>query len=187
MNIKIFAAVVGFAVSSCAISQNAAIDIPDFRPLEAKAKDSVNITLGPWVLHSMGAFLDEKDPEGAATKKLLGGIQSIQIRSFEFETDSAYSHADIDAVRRQLKAPGWTSLMNVHDRDKGEDVDMYLLIQNEQTRGFALVASEPRQFTIINIVGSINVKDLPKLQSQLHLGKLMPGQDGIKWPAAAQL
>jgi hypothetical protein len=64
---------------------------------------------------------------------------------------------------------------------------MYLLIQNEQTRGFALVASEPRQFTIINIVGSINVKDLPKLQSQLHLGKLMPGQDGIKWPAAAQL
>jgi hypothetical protein len=187
MNIKIFAAVIGFCVSSCALSQNAKIDIPDFGPLEAKAKDSVNITLDSWLLKSMGAFLDDKDPDAAATKKLLSGIQSIQVRSFEFETDSAYSHADIDAVRRQLKTPGWTALMNVHDRDKDEDVDMYLLIQNEQTRGFALVASDPRQFTIINIVGSINLSDLPKLRSQLHLGKLMPGQDVLKWPAAAQL
>jgi Domain of unknown function (DUF4252) len=187
MNIKIFAAVVGFCVTSCALAQNAAIDIPDFKPLEAKAKDSVNITLDPWLLKSIGAFLDDKDPDAAATKKLLGGIQSIQVRSFEFATDAAYSHADVDAVRRQLKAPGWTALLNVHDRDKGEDVDMYMLIQNEQTRGFALVASDPRQFTIINIVGSIKLSDLPKLQRQLHLGKLLPEQDGLNWPAAAQL
>jgi hypothetical protein len=187
MNIKIFTAIVGFAVSSAAISQNAAIDIPDFRPLEAKAKDSVNITLGPWLLQSMGIFLDDKDPEDAAAKQLLSGIQSIQVRSFEFETDSAYSRADVDAVRRQLKAPGWTALVNVHDRDKGEDVEMYMLIQNEQTRGFALVATEPRQFTIINIVGSIKLSDLPKLQKQLHLGKLVLGEEALKWPAAAQL
>ena len=59
--------------------------------------------------------------------------------------------------------------MQVHHREKSEDVDMYVLIENNVTKGFALIASEPREFTIINIVGSIKVEDLPKLESHLHL------------------
>jgi hypothetical protein len=188
MNIKIFAAVIGLTLSSAATPQNAAFVMPDFKPLESKARECVDISLGPWLLHSMGLFLDDKDPQDAAVKKLLSGIQSIQVRSFEFDSDSAYSRADVDAVRRQLNAPGWTSMMNVHDRDRDSDVEMYMLIQNEQTRGFALIASEPREFTIINIVGSIKMSDLPKLQKQLHLGRLMTRVDVVsQWPAAAQL
>src|ERR1700677_4081222 len=80
MNIKIFAAIVGLSVSSAAMPQSALIDMPDFRPLESKAKDCVNISLGPWLLHSLGLFLDEKDPDTAATKELLRGIESIQVR-----------------------------------------------------------------------------------------------------------
>jgi hypothetical protein len=49
---------------------------------------------------------------------------------------------------------------------------MYVLIENNVTKGFALIASQPREFTIINIVGSISVDDLPKLESQLHLPKM---------------
>jgi hypothetical protein len=187
MNIKIFAAVMGLVVSSAATSQNATIAMPDFKPLESKAKECVNISLGPWLIHSMGMFLDDKDPEDAAAKKLLSGIKSIQISSFQFDSDSAYSRADVDTVRRQLQSPGWTPMMAVHDRDRGEDVDMYLLIENQQTRGFTLIASEPREFTIINIVGSINMSDLPKLQKQLHLGRLIAGRDMLEWPAAAHL
>ena len=41
---------------------------------------------------------------------------------------------------------------------------MYILVENNRTKGFALIASEPREFTIINIVGSINIEDLPKLE-----------------------
>jgi hypothetical protein len=178
MNIKIFAALVALSVSSAARPQTALIDIPDFSSLESKAKVCVNISLGPWLLHAAGLFLDTEEPDAAAVKKLLGEVQSVQIRSFQFDTDSAYSQADIEAVRRQLNAPGWTSLVQTHDRNSGEDVDMYMLIQNEQTRGFALIESEPRKFTIINIVGTINMSDLPKLS----------GQDVLtQWPAAAQL
>jgi hypothetical protein len=49
---------------------------------------------------------------------------------------------------------------------------MYVLIENNVTKGFALVASEPREFTIINIVGSISIDDLPKLEGHLHLPKI---------------
>jgi hypothetical protein len=148
------------------------LNIPDFKGLEHKATESVNITIGGWLLHSAGAFVDDKDADGAAVKKLLSGIKSVQVRSFEFATDEAYSLADVDAVRRQLTLPGWSQLVKVHDRRKHQDVDIYLLIEDNRTRGLALIASEPRQFTIVNIVGAINLDDLPKLGKQLNLPKL---------------
>jgi hypothetical protein len=159
-----------------ACAQDGKLRIPDFKSLGNKATDSVNINISPWLLRMAGAFIDKDDPDAAATKHMLGAIKSIQIRNYEFATDSAYSAADIDAVRQQLTGPGWNQIMQVHDRDKNEDVDMYILVENEQTKGFAMIASEPRQFTIINIVGSINIDDLPKLQKQLHLPKAAAAQ-----------
>jgi len=159
-------------VPALAAAQDARLKLPEFKTFAGKATESVNISLSPWLLRMAGAFIDEKDEDSAATKHLLAGIKSIEIRSYQFATDFAYSAADIDGVRSQLSGPGWNQLMQVHHRDQSEDVDMYVLIENNVTKGFALVASQPRQFTIINIVGSINVEDLPKLQSHLHLPKV---------------
>jgi hypothetical protein len=157
------------AFSTSLAAQNAQLKIPDFNSLEHKATDSVNVTLGPWLLHMAGMALDGADPDSATIKKLLSGITSIQVRSFQFDKDFAYSEADIIAVRDQLSAPGWTPLMKVRNRKDGENVDIYVLIDNDQTHGFALVASQPREFTIVNIVGSINLQDLPKLSRHLHI------------------
>jgi Domain of unknown function (DUF4252) len=161
-----------FLVPVLAAAQDARLKLPEFRSLAGKATESVNISLSPWLLRMAGSFIDEKDPDSVATKRLLSGIKSIEIRSYQFATDFAYPAADIDGVRSQLAGPGWNRLMQVHHRDKSEDVDMYVLIENNVTKGFALIASEPREFTIINIVGSISVDDLPKLESQLHLPKI---------------
>lgn len=158
-----------------AAAQGAKLNLPDFSPLAAKATESVNISLNPWLLHTAASFIDDKDPESAATREMLAGIESVEVRSFEFGSDSAYSSADIDGVRRQLTGPGWTQLMQVHDRHHDENVDIYVLIDHDRTRGFALIASEPRQFTIINIVGSISLKDLPRLEKQLNLPKVSVG------------
>jgi Domain of unknown function (DUF4252) len=158
-------------VPALAAAQDARLKLPDFRSLSVQATESVNISLGPWLLHIAAAFVDGKDADAAATKQLLKGIQSIQIRSYEFATDFAYSAADIDAVRTQLAAPGWNQLMQVHNK-KGEDVDVYVMMENDVTKGLALIAREPREITIINIVGSITIDDLPALQNQLHLPKV---------------
>jgi hypothetical protein len=145
------------------------LKLPDFKGLSEKATDSVHISLGPWLLQMASGFISDSDTDGADTKRMLSGIKSIEIHSFTFATDFAYSLADIDGVRRQLSAPGWSQLMQVHDGKKNEDVDMYVLMQDNHSSGFALVASEPREFTIINIVGSFDPEDLPKLQKHLHI------------------
>jgi hypothetical protein len=157
-----------------AAAQEAKLKLPEFRSLASKATESVNISLSPWLLHMAGSFIDDKDEDSVATKRMLAAIKSIEVRSYQFASDDAYSPADIESVRSQLA--GWSQIMQVHHREKSEDVDMYVLIENNVTKGFALIAREPREFTIINIVGSISVDDLPKLQSHLHLGKIANSQ-----------
>jgi hypothetical protein len=163
-----------FLLPALAAAQDAKLKLPEFRSLAGKATESVNISLSPWLLHMAGSFIDDKDEDSVATKRLLAGIKSIEIRSYQFASENAYSTQDIESVRSQLA--GWSQIMQVHHREKSEDVDMYLLIENNVTKGFALIASEPREFTIINIVGSISVEDLPKLQSHLHLPKVADSQ-----------
>ena len=161
-----------FLLPSLSVAQEGKLQLPEFRSLAGKATESVNLSLSPWLLNMAGAFIDDKDEDSVATKQLLSGIKSIEIRSYKFAADNVYSSADIDGVRNQLTGPGWSRLMQVHHREKSEDVDMYVLIENNVSKGFALISSQPREFTIINIVGSIAVDDLPKLQSHLHLPKV---------------
>ncbi len=158
-------------VPSLGWSADGELKIPDFRGLRDKATDSVHISLGSWLLHTAAHFMSDADDDAdsAATKRLLSGIKSIEIHSFTFATDFAYSMTDIDSVRKQLSAPGWSQLMQVHDSKKHEDVDMYVMMTDNRTSGFALIASEPKEFTIINIVGSFSPEDLPELQKHLHI------------------
>ena len=151
--------------------ENGSLVIPDFHALQREATDSVNISLDPWLIRGASALMGDNDPDSVAMKRLLTGIESIQIRSFEFATDFVYPTAAIDVIRQQLTDPGWTRMVQVHNRKDRQDVDIYLKMEQNRAGGFALIASEPRQLTIINIVGSMNMEDLPMLERHFHLAQ----------------
>jgi Domain of unknown function (DUF4252) len=151
---------------------NPRLTLPDFSALSKKASDSVTITLDPALLGMAARFLDTKDPEEAATKEVIKGLQGIYIRSFTFDSDSGYRQADIDAVRSQLSAPGWSRLVETRSRKTHADVDIYIMTDKNQAIGLAVIASEPREFTIVNIVGSIDLDKLHKLEGQFGVPKL---------------
>jgi hypothetical protein len=161
---------------------SAKLTLPGFSALQAKASESVIITLDPAMLGLAGRFLDGNDPQDAATKDILKGLQGIYVRSYTFDKDFAYQLADLDAVRSQLSAPGWNRLMETRSRKTRADVDIYIMIDNNQAIGLALIASEPRQFTIVNIVGAIDLDKLHKLEGQFGVPKL--DLDQPKSPAA---
>ena len=55
------------------------------------------------------------------------------------------------------------------DLAKAQDVDVYVALDDNKVTGFAIVASEPRKFTILNIVGSIDLDQIAKLQNHMDL------------------
>jgi hypothetical protein len=145
---------------------------PDFSTLASKASETVTITLDSALLAMAGRFLDGNDPEDAATKEVLKGLQGIYVRSYTFDEDSAYREADIAGVKNQLSAPGWNRLVETHSRKSHSNVDIYVMVANNQPVGLALIASEPRQFTIVNIVGAIDLEKLHRLEGQFGVPKL---------------
>jgi hypothetical protein len=151
---------------------NPRLAIPNFSALSQKATESVSITLDPGLLGLAAKFLDANDPQEAATRDVLKGLQGIYVRSFTFDKDSAYQQSDIEAVRSQLTAPDWNRLVQTHSRKTHADVDIYIMIDRSQAIGLVLIASEPRQFTVVNIVGAIDLDKLHKLEGQFGVPKL---------------
>jgi hypothetical protein len=152
-------------------ASNPRLMLPNFTALEHKATSTVTITLDAALLSLAGRFLDGSDPQDAATKEVIKGLQGIYVRSYTFAQDSAYREEDIDAVRKQLLAPGWNRLVETHSKKPHANVDIYIMVQNQQAIGLAVIASEPRQFTIVNIVGAIDLEKLHKLEGQFGVPK----------------
>ncbi len=146
--------------------------LPDFASLDAKASQTVNVTLDASLIGMAARFLDPNKPEDAAVRKVINGLQGIYVRSYTFDSDFAYPQAEVDRLRRQLTAPGWQRLVQVHDARKHNDVDIYMCVEQTRVKGLAIIASEPREFTIVNLVGSVDLAQLHDLEGRFGIPKL---------------
>ncbi|MEJ1963731.1 MAG: DUF4252 domain-containing protein [Gammaproteobacteria bacterium] len=148
------------------------LTLPDFSGLEGKASETVTITLDSAMLGLAARFLSSEDPDDAAVKELVKGLTGIYVKSFQFESDFVYPKSDVDNVRRQLSAPGWQRLVEVRSRKSSSDVDIYVSMDRDKVNGLAIIASEPRELTIVNIVGSVDLQKLHQLEGHLGVPKL---------------
>ena len=159
-----------------AFGANPELKLPNFSHLRGMASESTDITIDGFLLRIAKKFAKpemETDPQGRAALELIQDIKSVRVRNFTFDSDNAYSRADIENVRKQLRAPGWSSLVTIHKRgDDGEDVDVYVCIEDDKVKGLAVIAAEPREFTIVNIVGSIDLANISQLGGEFGIPEL---------------
>lgn len=173
------AAAVALALPGVSASAGPELQIPDFNHLRSKAVDSTDITLDGFLMRiarKFAARAAEEEGADADGLRLLEDIQSVRVRNFTFDSDDSYSRADIDSVRKQLTGPGWSPLVQVHKRDPKEDVDVYVCMENDKVTGLAVIASEPREFTIVNIIGSIDLDKIAQLEGQFGIPRTSQNQ-----------
>jgi hypothetical protein len=161
------------------------LKLPSFAALADRASESVTVTLDPQLLGLACRFLSAEDPEQATARELCTSLTGIYVRTFTFDTDYAYPKADIDAVRRQLSSPGWSRIVEARSRKDQTDVDVYVLIDGGRAKSLAIIASEPREFAIVNIVGNIDLERLHDLEGKFGVPKLEL-ETGTKPPAPAK-
>ena len=152
-----------------AAARDGELKLPSFAHLQQQATEVVDVTIGSWPLAIAARLIRDDDPDSAQTKALLKGLKTVVVRSYQFDADFVYSKEDIDAVRSQLSGPGWTQLAQVRDRKENEDVDIYVALNHDNVTGLVVIASEPREFTILNVVGSVDLAQLATLQKKLDL------------------
>jgi hypothetical protein len=167
-----------------AAAQAGKLVIPDFGDLAKKATESVDITLDGDMLrsatHLMGAAGGRSSTD-TDVSSLVAGLKAITVRSFTFDQPDMYSHQAVESVLAQVNVPGWKKVISV--RDKGERVEIHMR-ENAEDGGLLIVAEEPKELTIVNIAGRINMDQLRQLQGHLGVPN-MPGVMGGAAPAAA--
>jgi hypothetical protein len=156
-------------MSCLAVGRAPQLDLPAFEDLKQKATRCVDFTIGSGTLGFVSGLISRDDPDSAEAKKALAGLKSVQVRAYQFASDFVYSRRDVDEVRSQLSSPGWSHLVHARDTQKQQDVDIYVALDGNTIKGLAIIASEPREFAIISVVGSIELKDFAKVQKRLGL------------------
>ncbi len=161
----------GFA-STAMCQTRGQLKLPEFAGLTEKASESVTVTLDSKMLGFAARFLDGNDPEQAAAQQLVASLTGIYVRKFSFDRDFDVPTAEIAGVRRQLSAPGWSPIVAARSNKENTQVDVYMLVEGDKAQGLAIIATEPREFVIVNIVGSIDLEKLHQLEGNFGVPRL---------------
>jgi hypothetical protein len=153
-------------------AQEAKLKIAHLDKLAAKADETVDINLDASLLQTAAKFFSSTKPGEAKVKELIAGLKGIYVRSFEFDSDGAYTNEDVSTIRAQLQAPGWVRMMGIQTKRDKENLEVFALTQGEKFGGLAIIAAEPRELTVVNIVGTIDLDKLRELEGQFGIPKL---------------
>jgi hypothetical protein len=172
---KLWALVVGVLAPLYASAQPPQLALPNFDHLQGKAVEAVDIHIGAFPLWLAALFMDEDDPDDAEVREVIRGLHGVHVRSYQFDSDDAYSREDVEQVRRQLRAPGWQQIVQIHDRDERSDTDVFVATDGQKISGLVVIVSEPREFSIVHLVGNVDVDKLAKLQGSVGVPELKLG------------
>jgi hypothetical protein len=139
--------------------------------LAEHATETVDVTLDASMLQLASRFLSKDDPDQMRVKQVASKLKGVYVRSFEFDKDGQYSKGDVEAIRSQLKAPGWTRIVGVKSA-KGENSEIYLKKNGDQIAGLVVINAEPKELTIVHIDGAIDPQELSELGGHLGIPKL---------------
>jgi hypothetical protein len=178
MKILLISLLLIFAPAIVTKAQDSRIQMSSLDHLVAKASQTIDVNIDERLIRISAKFLSNDDPDEKRVKELVNGIKGIYVKSFEFANDGEYSPADVESVRAQLRGPGWTRLVGVTSKKDG-NLEVYLLLEGEKVGGMAVLHTDDRELTVVNIVGPVDLDKLAALDGHLGIPDL-----GIEKPKA---
>ena len=154
------------ALAMPALAQTDPLPLPPAveKELAARATNVTEVTLGKNMLGFAAKFMNGKDKDEAATRNLIEGLDGIYVRSYEFDKEGQYSMDEIEQLRKYFETSEWSPMVRERERKTGETTDVMVKLVNGETRGMFILSVEPKELTIVLILGPIRVEDLGKLK-----------------------
>jgi hypothetical protein len=154
---------------------------PALDRLAARAQATVDVSLDKSLLRLAAHFLSDRDDDQVRAKRLIAGLDSVNVRSYEFDATGEYTRADVDAVRAQLQPPAWSRVIGVTSKRNSEDADVYIKTEsNGNVGGVVIIAADAKELTIVHIAGSIDPAQLADLGGRWHIPRIVVGSTSGK-------
>ena len=155
------------ATASAVAAQQLKLDIPG---LEERASEVVDVTLDASMLRLASKFLSSKDPDERGVREMVEKLEGIYVRSYEFDKDGEYDRSVINGLRTQL-GPAWKKIVNVRSK-KSDNVEIYTLMRGDAVHGLVVISADPRELTIVNIVGPVDLEKLANLEGEFGIPRI---------------
>jgi hypothetical protein len=168
---SLLAALLVIMTTITARAQDPRIRMAHLDYLATKASETVDVNIDERLIQLAAKVFNDKDEDEAQVKKLVAGLKGIYVKSFEFENEHDYSPADVDSIRSQLREPAWSRLVNVTSKREGS-VEVYVALNGPDVVGLAVLSAEPKELTVVNIVGPVDLEKLAKLEGTLGIPDL---------------
>ena len=145
---------------------------PVEKELASRASNVTEVTLGKNMLSFAAKFMDGKDGDEASTRHLIEGLDGIYVRDYEFDKEGQYSMVDVDKLRQYFETAEWSPIVRERDKKSGETTDVMVKLVNGETHGMFILDAEPKELSIVLILGPVKMEDLKKLSGLGGLGVL---------------
>lgn len=137
---------------------------PVEKELAARASDVTEVTLGKDMLAFAAKIMNGKDKDDASTRQLIEGLEGIYVRDYEFDKPGEFSAEEVEQLRKYFETSEWSSLVKERERKTGESTDVMVKLVNGESHGMFILDVEPKELTIVLILGPIHMDDLGKLK-----------------------
>jgi len=145
------------------------VDLSFLKGLESKARESSNIDLGP---EQMGLIKGFSGLVGSDLSDVATGLRRVKVHTLEFDKDGMYNLAEAENVRTKIKAdPKWLSLISVKEKGGFTEILTHRA-PNGDVDGFLILTAEPRELTVVNIVGVLDLKKLARLGGNFGIPRI---------------
>ena len=134
------------------------------KELAARASNVTEVTLGKNMLGFAAKFMNGKDQDEAATRNLIENLDGIYVREYEFDKEGQYSMEEIEKLRSYFETSEWTPIVHSRERKSGETTDVLVKLVNGETRGMFILSCEPKELSIVLILGPVRMEDLGRLK-----------------------
>ena len=167
------AVIILLATPSLTLAQTALLKLDTLDRLSVSAKQVVDVTVDEQLLQLASKFLSSaRSADEREIKELVKDLKGVYVKRFEFEADGQYSSADIEPILKQLRGSGWARIVGVTSKSDLKNIDVFVMTEASLIKGIAVVAAEPRELTVVNVVGPIDVDRLSRLQGQFGIPPL---------------
>lgn len=161
-----------FGSALSAKGQGARLQLDQLDALANRASETVDVKLDEHLMQSTAKLFSGKDPDDADIRELLRNVKGIYVKSFTFEKENEYLPSEVDSVMTQLHRDGWNKIVGVTSKKQNENVEVYLMTVAGEITGLAVISMNPKDLTVVNIVGPINLEKLTQLEGSFGVPDL---------------
>ena len=143
-------------ISAPAAAQKLEINLAS---VAAKASDKTELDLTGPALDIVKRVAAAAAPE---RQKLFAGIDSIAVRTYEFDKSGQYSSRDLEDLRKQVgSGSGWSRVLNTKDKD--DETEIYVFNKGGKIAGVLLIDAGSDELTVVQISGTVELAQLHEL------------------------